>query len=61
MDARLTEEQRSLRDVVARMVRKYPLSTVGSLGDSTRIEGLARDIADAGLLELRAPARVPLP
>lgn len=53
MDARLNEEQRSLRDTVARMVRRSAAQSVAELGDEKRAERLGRDLADAGLFELR--------
>jgi alkylation response protein AidB-like acyl-CoA dehydrogenase len=55
VDARLTEEQRSLRGTVARIVRKSAPLTVSELGDVKRTERLARDLANAGVLELRDP------
>jgi alkylation response protein AidB-like acyl-CoA dehydrogenase len=53
MDARLTEEQRSLRETAGRIARRSAAATVDALGDSQRITQLARDLADSGLLELR--------
>jgi len=53
MDARLTAEQRDLRDTAARMARKSAPLTVAGLGDQTRINQLADDLTDSGLLELR--------
>jgi alkylation response protein AidB-like acyl-CoA dehydrogenase len=55
----LTDEQRGLRETVARMARKSSASSVAELGDKQRVDQLAKDLAEAGLLELRDPEAGP--
>src|SRR5690349_17511025 len=54
MDARLTDEQRSVRDTAARMAQKSATRTVNGLGKTRSIDQLARDLAASGFNELRA-------
>jgi len=53
VDARLTDDQVALRDVVDRMVRDSAPSSVRDLGDRDRTQRLAEHLRDAGLLALR--------
>lgn len=53
MDARLTDEQRALRETVSRMVAISAVSEVAGLGDEQRAQRLARDIVNGGLRDLR--------
>lgn len=54
MDARLTDEQRSVRDTAARMAQKSATTTVDGLGKTRSADRLARDLVASGFTELRA-------